>query len=90
MNITRLRRVSLPFLVLPAIFSSLPLFAADVDNTLVVSAAPSAKGLSELDTPAAVSVVNGDDMRQATPRVNLSESLTSVPGLQIQNRQSFG
>lgn len=89
MNIKRLRRVSLPFLVLPAIFSSLPLFAADGDNTLVVSAAPSAKGLSELDTPAAVSVVNGDDMRQAAPRVNLSESLTSVPGLQIQNRQNF-
>ncbi|MGG6193249.1 TonB-dependent receptor PqqU [Pantoea allii] len=89
MNIKRLRRVSLPFLVLPATFSSLPLFAADGDNTLVVSAAPSAKGLSELDTPAAVSVVNGDDMRQATPRVNLSESLTSVPGLQIQNRQNY-
>jgi len=56
---------------------------------MVVSAAPSASGLSELDTPAAVSVVSGDDMRHAAPRVNLSENLSSVPGLQIQNRQNY-
>ncbi|PLO81549.1 TonB-dependent siderophore receptor, partial [Klebsiella quasipneumoniae] len=41
------------------------------------------------DTPAAVSVVNGDEMRQAAPRVNLSESLGAVPGLQVQNRQNY-
>ncbi|MFW0189651.1 TonB-dependent receptor PqqU, partial [Klebsiella pneumoniae] len=45
--------------------------------------------VSELDTPAAVSVVNGDEMRQAAPRVNLSESLGAVPGLQVQNRQNY-
>ena len=28
-------------------------------------------------------------MRHATPRINLSESLTGVPGLQIQNRQNY-
>ena len=28
-------------------------------------------------------------MRHATPRINLSESLGSVPGLQIQNRQNY-
>lgn len=28
-------------------------------------------------------------MRLATPRVNLSETLTSVPGLQVQNRQNY-
>jgi len=56
---------------------------------MVVSAAPSASGLSELDTPAAVSVVSGEDMRHAAPRVNLSENLSSVPGLQIQNRQNY-
>ncbi|PLK59791.1 TonB-dependent siderophore receptor, partial [Klebsiella quasipneumoniae] len=39
--------------------------------------------------PAAVSVVNGDEMRQAAPRVNLSESLGAVPGLQVQNRQNY-
>ncbi|MGN2395717.1 TonB-dependent receptor PqqU, partial [Klebsiella quasipneumoniae] len=37
----------------------------------------------------AVSVVNGDEMRQAAPRVNLSESLGAVPGLQVQNRQNY-
>ncbi|WP_428980672.1 TonB-dependent receptor PqqU [Erwinia billingiae] len=46
-------------------------------------------GLSELDTPAAVSVVSGDDLRNSTAQVNLSESLGSVPGLQIQNRQNY-
>ncbi|SUB16903.1 Colicin I receptor precursor [Pantoea agglomerans] len=67
----------------------LPLLAADNDNTLVVTAAPPETGLNELDTPAALSVVSGDDMRQAAPRVNLSENLSSVPGLQIQNRQNY-
>lgn len=77
--------------MLPALLPlPLPLLAADnASNTLVVSAAPAASGLSELDTPAAVSVVSGDDMRHAAPRVNLSENLTSVPGLQIQNRQNY-
>lgn len=75
-------------LLLPVVLP-LPLYAADTSNTMVVSAAPAASGLSELDTPAAVSVVSGDDMRQAAPRVNLSENLSSVPGLQIQNRQNY-
>lgn len=34
-------------------------------------------------------MVNGDEMRQAAPRVNLSESLGAVPGLQVQNRQNY-
>ncbi|VDZ89131.1 TonB-dependent siderophore receptor [Lelliottia amnigena] len=57
------------------------------EQTMIVSATP--QTVSELDTPAAISVVNGDDMRQAAPRINLSESLGSVPGLQIQNRQNY-
>ncbi len=86
MKIASLRQVSV---LLPAILP-LPLLAADnTGSTMVVSAAPAQTGLSELDTPAAVSVVSGEDMRQAAPRVNLSENLGSVPGLQIQNRQSY-
>ena len=46
-------------------------------------------GLSELDTPAAVSVVDGDELRRASAQVNLSENLGGVPGLQIQNRQNY-
>ncbi|MHC2595136.1 outer membrane receptor for ferrienterochelin and colicin [Kluyvera sp. 1366] len=87
MKIALLRQASL--LMLPAMLPVSALAANAASNTMVVSAAPSASGLSELDTPAAVSVVSGDDMRHAAPRVNLSENLSSVPGLQIQNRQNF-
>jgi iron complex outermembrane receptor protein len=87
MNIALLRQASL--LMLPAMLPLSALAANATSNTMVVSAAPSASGLSELDTPAAVSVVSGDDMRHAAPRVNLSENLSSVPGLQIQNRQNY-
>jgi len=75
---------TLPLILLPTAFT--PAFAAD-EQTMIVSATPTT--ISELDTPAVVSVVQGQDMRQATPRVNLSESLTSVPGLQVQNRQNY-
>ncbi|MEN4711613.1 TonB-dependent receptor PqqU [Pantoea agglomerans] len=87
MKIISLRQATL--LMLPAILPLPLLAAADNDNTLVVTAAPPETGLNELDTPAALSVVSGDDMRQAAPRVNLSENLSSVPGLQIQNRQNY-
>ncbi|OWK80083.1 TonB-dependent siderophore receptor [Klebsiella quasipneumoniae] len=78
-----MRHAALPALLLPLIAAAQ---AAD-EQTMVVTAAPTT--VSELDTPAAVSVVNGDDMRQAAPRVNLSESLGAVPGLQVQNRQNY-
>ncbi|MBZ7023692.1 TonB-dependent receptor, partial [Klebsiella pneumoniae] len=77
------RHAALPALLLPLIAAAQ---AAD-EQTMVVTAAPTT--VSELDTPAAVSVVNGDEMRQAAPRVNLSESLGAVPGLQVQNRQNY-
>lgn len=83
MKILSVRHVALPALLLPLIAAAQ---AAD-EQTMVVTAAPTT--VSELDTPAAVSVVNGDEMRQAAPRVNLSESLGAVPGLQVQNRQNF-
>ncbi|HBS5723189.1 TPA: TonB-dependent receptor [Klebsiella pneumoniae] len=83
MKILSVRHVALPALLLPLIAVAQ---AAD-EQTMVVTAAPTT--VSELDTPAAVSVVNGDEMRQAAPRVNLSESLGAVPGLQVQNRQNF-
>ena len=82
MKILSVRHAALPALLLPLIAAAQ---AAD-EQTMVVTAAPTT--VSELDTPAAVSVVNGDEMRQAAPRVNLSESLGAVPGLQVQNRQN--
>ncbi|HEB8710218.1 TPA: TonB-dependent receptor PqqU [Klebsiella pneumoniae] len=84
MKILSVRHAALPALLLPLIAAAQ---AAD-EQTMVVTAAPTT--VSELDTPAAVSVVNGDEMRQAAPRVNLSESLGAVPGLQVQNRQNYG
>ncbi|HBZ1190657.1 TonB-dependent siderophore receptor [Klebsiella pneumoniae] len=78
-----MRHAALPALLWPLIAAAQ---AAD-EQTMVVTAAPTT--VSELDTPAAVSVVNGDEMRQAAPRVNLSESLGAVPGLQVQNRQNY-
>lgn len=83
MKILSVRHAALPALLLPLIAA---VQAAD-EQTMVVTAAPTT--VSELDTPAAVSVVNGDEMRQAAPRVNLSESLGAVPGLQVQNRQNY-
>ena len=85
MKIITVRSVALPALLLPLVFS--PFSWANDEQTLIVTAAPQA--VSELDTPAAVSVVDGEDMRHAAPQVNLSESLGAVPGLQIQNRQNY-
>ncbi len=94
MNISRIKKAPTSWFLFPVFFPGLAGLASaagtapDTDTqSMVVTAAPT--GLSELDTPAAVSVVNGDDMRQATAQVNLSESLGSVPGLQIQNRQNY-
>ncbi|NDJ57657.1 TonB-dependent receptor [Enterobacteriaceae bacterium 4M9] len=81
---TILRRTILAGMLPPLLFP----FTAGAEETMLVSATPGIT-LSELDTPAAVNVVYGDDMRRATTRVNLSESLTSVPGLQVQNRQNY-
>ncbi|HCM6636965.1 TPA: TonB-dependent receptor [Klebsiella pneumoniae] len=83
MKILSVRHAALPALLLPLIAAA----QAVDEQTMVVTAAPTT--VSELDTPAAVSVVNGDEMRQAAPRVNLSESLGAVPGLQVQNRQNY-
>src|SRR5690606_26775789 len=79
-------KATFPLLLVPVVFTPINAMAAD-EQTMIASATP--QTASELDTPAAVSVVNGEDMRQATPAINLSESLGSVPGLQIQNRQNY-
>ncbi len=46
-------------------------------------------GLSPLETPASVDLVEGAAMRRGQPGINLSEGLAGVPGLQIQNRQNY-
>lgn len=46
-------------------------------------------GTSLLETPASVSLIDGSAMRRSNLQINLSESLGSVPGLLIQNRQNY-
>lgn len=88
MKIISVRQRLYPALLLPLTFSPvLQAASASSEQTMIVTATP--QTVSELDTPAAVSVIEGEDMRLATPRVNLSETLTSVPGLQVQNRQNY-
>ncbi|WP_149806416.1 TonB-dependent receptor plug domain-containing protein, partial [Salmonella enterica] len=88
MKIISVRQRLYPALLLPFTFPPvLKAASARNEQTRKVTARPQA--VSELDTPAAVSVIEGEDMRLATPRVNLSQSLTSVPGLQVQNRQNY-
>lgn len=76
-------------IVIPALLPASYCFAQDGEGeqSMVVTATRS--GLSELATPAAVSVVDGDRIREARPQINLSESLGGVPGLQVQNRQNY-
>ncbi len=88
MKIISVRQRLYPALLLPLTFSPvLQAASASNEQTMIVTATP--QTVSELDTPAAVSVIEGEDMRLTTPRVNLSETLTSVPGLQVQNRQNY-
>lgn len=62
MKIISARKASLPLLLVPVVFAPLSAMSAE-EQTMIVSATP--QTVSELDTPAAVSVVNGEDMRRA-------------------------
>ena len=62
------------------------LFAQDEDG-LVVSATRAPR--PALEVPASVDRVYGEEIRQGRPQVNLSESLGSVPGITVQNRQNY-
>lgn len=44
---------------------------------------------SSYDLPASISTVNKQQLQEALPKVNLSESLKRVPGLVVQNRQNY-
>ncbi len=67
-----------------------PLFAqsaaaAEQEIVVTVTRQPSAISL----TPAAVDVVNVERVRSALPAVDVSEFLSRLPGLNIQNRQNY-
>lgn len=81
-------------LVLPLITPIFDSFAADKDTsdsqpmeTMVVSA--SSQNLSEFNTPAALSVVYGDELRDSAAGINLSENTAGIPSLYIKNRYNY-
>ncbi len=62
---------------------------SQVPETAPVVVTGTRLGVSVLDTPASVDVVEGSAMRRGQPGINLSEGLGGVPGLQVQNRQNY-
>lgn len=60
--------------------------AAD-ENAVTVTATRTER--PSLEVPASIDKLYGDDIHFARPEVNLSESLSSVPGIVAQNRQNY-
>jgi len=75
------------FAMLTVLFGAAPASAQDTDARVVVSATRSER--MNLDIPASIDVIGADTLRDGQPKVNLSESLGSVPGLVLQNRQNY-
>ena len=64
-----------------------PALAAAQEDAVVVTATRTAR--PSLQVPASVDAIYAEDIRQGRPQVNLSESLGSVPGILVQNRQNY-
>lgn len=64
-------------------------WAQEVDQLDPVIVSSTRMGETIMETPASVSVVSGEEMRNFRLGVNLSEGLGGVPGLQIQNRENY-
>ena len=72
--------------------SSLPAIAQsslDNDEELVLQVTSPRLVRDLYETPAAVSVINAPDIREGQQRLQLDESLNTVPGLFFQNRYNF-
>lgn len=67
-----------------------PAHAADAPPVLqTVTIVGETPARQTFDVPASVDVVDGTRIRDQQPQVNLSEALSRVPGLVIQNRQNY-
>lgn len=64
-----------------------PSVKAQTLDAVVISASRSEQ--RSFDSPAAIQMIDRDTIENAGPQVNLSESLTRVPGLTILNRQNY-
>src|SRR5881394_2817056 len=61
--------------------------AQPVNDEVVVTATRGPK--PTLEIPASIDRIEGDDVREGRPQINLSESLGRVPGLAVLNRQNY-
>lgn len=61
--------------------------AEQVLDTITVRSTPLSTSLQAL--PASASVLDGEQVRDGQLQVNLSESLGTIPGLQVKNRQNY-
>lgn len=74
--------------------AALPLAAAAQDNDAPTLLSPvvvtgTAQARSELDTPAAVGLVDGIALHDGQPQISLAESLARVPGLAVRERNNY-
>jgi len=87
------RRAPLSRPILHSLLGMAPAMAAvaqsQVPETAPVVVTGTRLGVSVMETPASVDVVEGSAMRRGQPGINLSEGLGGVPGLQVQNRQNY-
>ena len=87
--------MSLPRNHVPLVAGLLVSFAAPVlaqspaSPQSVVVVTGSRTEQESFDLPAAVSVVDAQRIGAGQPRINLSESLVTVPGIVVQNRQNY-
>jgi iron complex outermembrane receptor protein len=63
------------------------LAVAQPDDAVVVTATRAPQ--PSLQVPASVDRIESEEIREARPQVNLSESLGRVPGIVVQNRQNY-
>lgn len=69
-------------LLLPALA-----WGQESDDAVVVTATRVDR--PSLEVPASIDRVRADDIRSMRPQINLSESLSRVPGIVVQNRQNY-
>jgi iron complex outermembrane receptor protein len=64
-----------------------PLLAYSQEDAVVVSATRAPQ--PSLEVPASIDRIHPEEIRDARPQVNLSESLGRVPGIVVQNRHNY-
>jgi iron complex outermembrane receptor protein len=83
------RKTILAHLITLAFLSPTLSFAGDPGSTPVVVVSGSRIEHNSFDLAAAIDVVDAEQIRNSQLRVNVSESLNSVPGIVVQNRQNY-